>query len=412
MRSIDIRAELDRVERLFAGTGNYPCDIAEYHGRLDEAAMAQAYVILSHQCPTLSARMRHSEAYCEFDPISEDEDERVRFIDGGAVDLQRDIRELRLQDRDAARLVIARESRDRGLVALCVNHALFDFPSFGFLFNKLWSLYTRICNGSPLSSLDVIQYPLTLPASPERILVERWLDSAASLPASEHVTLQGKKTTPIIQTMVELSTVETNSLIQTSRDKSLTIHQVLCASILTALRNHDTHPAGEEPMVCRSAVNLRDRVEPKIGDTETTVLQGFHEAKLNVSLNADLCQVGSKIKTSFVSDMTKSKLKMAWERTSIQADSLLDKKLSQVTVTNWGVLPRLEQPSSLRVIDRMKCWLNGEEASWIGRNPIYILGTYENRLKIVGMYSSAKFASDEVADIMGRIMKPLRELIQ
>lgn len=100
--------KLDRIEKLFAGTGNYPCDIAEYRGTLDEDALANAYAMLRLRYPALGARIIVECGECYFDPTRPN-DEQVEFVEAGELTLRHAIRDVRNKDQDASRLIIARD---------------------------------------------------------------------------------------------------------------------------------------------------------------------------------------------------------------------------------------------------------------------------------------------------------------
>lgn len=403
---IKTRIRLDGIERLFVGTGNYPCDIAEYRGSLDESALALAYRELGDRYPALSAKIIVDEAICDFHRISENDD-RLKFIDGDSLTLQRETRELREQDCDGSRLITVRTGSGSGFVALCVNHALFDFPSFGFLYNKLWEIYTNIRTARKGSWAATSSFTPTLPMSPERLIIDRWRGRPCTVPNARVTSLEGTQRRRVIQSIAEFDSVETLRLIATARRHGMSVHALVCAAILITLRDHSTH-GGEETMVCRSAVNLRNRISPKVGEAETTVLQGFHHADAKVPFRANLYKVGRDIKKQLDLDIANSSLEMIWDRVSYPSNSILEKRIVRVTVTNWGVLQTLDQPPELRLIDRMKGWNQNEYVSWIGRNPVYVLGTYEGRLKIIGMYASSDFTDAEVDDFKTAILRCLR----
>lgn len=406
-----IRDKLDRIERLFAGTGNYPCDIVEYRGHLDESALADAYAMLCRDYPALSARIVNEESRCEFDPVS-NHDDRIRFVNAGDVAFRKEIRELRDQDLDASRLIISRvgDNGNVGRVALCVNHALFDFPSFGFLFERLWEIYTKRHLGEEVSELRPPPQRVTLPLSPEKIITEKWLSEDLSVPEFGISALKGSQLKQIIECTVELSSAETKHLISVARRCSTSVHAFVCAAILMALREQKGHD-GEEVMVCRSAVNLRNRVDPNIQEAGTTVLQGFHDAEVKVTPNGSIDRISQDIKEQLRRGIADRSLKMLWEPSRCKPSSSFEKRLSQVMVTNWGVLPKLEQPSDVCVTDRGKIFLDNEYVSWIGKNPIYILSTYEDRLKLIGMYSSSSFTAVETSSVTERISSRLRDVV-
>lgn len=223
-----VTRKLDRIEKLFARTGNYPCDIAEYCGKLDENALVNAYSMLRLRYPALGARIIVERAECDFDP-TRPTDEQVAFVEGDELTLRHAIRDVRNKDQDASRLIIARNSSG-GLVALCVNHALFDFPSFGFLFNELWHLYAQLIAG--LGTPDSLE--AVLPRSPEQIITERWLGSPPIIPEQSLSVLRGRRSKRVTQRMIEFGVEETNEVIAAARSTNVSVHALVCSEICPA----------------------------------------------------------------------------------------------------------------------------------------------------------------------------------
>lgn len=240
-----------------------------------------------------------------------------------------------------------------------------------------------------------------------KIITEKWLSEERSVPEFGISALKGSQLKQIIECTVELSSAETRRLISVARRSSTSVHAFVCAAILMALREQKGHD-GEEVMVCRSAVDLRNRVDPNIQEAGTTVLQGFHDAEVKVTPNGSIDRISQNIKEQLRRGIADRSLKMLWEPSRCKPSSLFEKRLSQVMVTNWGVLPKLEQPSDVCLTDRGKIFLDNEYVSWIGKNPIYILSTYEDRLKLIGVYSSSSFTAIETSSVTERISSRLR----
>lgn len=392
---------LDNIEARFIGPGLYPADIAEYQGFLDETALSSAFNILCAQHPALSGLIRRKHQRYQL-YVGGDRAAQVRVVDGDENTLRQQMYSLGLRANVASELLHVRGIR-KGHVALCASHAIFDYPSFGALFNQLWRYYTQIVNCEKIS----IEFTPALPVSAEKLVRERWYQHSSRDSAPPLQIRKRQHSGIFIERTVTLNEESTTRLADSAHAHETSIHGLVCGAILIALRSRGTTDEIAQ-MACHSAVNLRTRVSPRVGETETTVFQGLHRADVMVPANGNFITVGSEVKKQLAVDIRRRRLRLLHEAPNFELKTPLEKHLAQALISNWGSLPRLTQPSGLRITDRVKGQFSGWETSAIC--PTYVVSTYEGRLKIIGGYPSTYYSEDDVEKIVERITKQLLEL--
>lgn len=401
--------KLDALESLFAGTGNYPSDAVVYRGTLDELSLRRAFQLVCAKYPVLCAQLiRDSSGWhmC----IPETRESQVRILDGGTVELKQELRSLRSEEDAAARLIVCR-GHDSGIVALAVNHALADNPGFSAIFNDLWELYTQIVS-QRIVSLDLNP---DLPTSAESLLRRHWIQGKEEPASATSIATNARgsrraNANRVMEHTICLSQVETEDLVRTARNNGTTVHGVVCGAILLALMAQA--PSIETArMACRSVVNLRDRVSPPVGNTETTVFQGMHRVDLMVSHSSTIVELGKQVREDLEQSISSRELQMLWHTGKRRLDSELPPHLRQILVTNVGIVPTPSSPPDLEFLDRVIVgWLDGEQISWIAVTPIYLIRTYNGKLRVAGMYPTDCYSADDVTNISKEIAGQLRSI--
>lgn len=405
--------DLDAIESLFTlKAGAYPTDVVRYEGAIDVHILETAYRLLCIKYPVLTAVVDHDSVPRKV-TIPSERKSSVAVIDGTRESLVSELQRLCADPGIAAELIVGREE-GRGCVALAVNHALFDYPSFGALFNELWDLYSKLIAGEEVA---VPGGGNALPISPAKLIRERWdrgyvePEFAAQIQATADLrklfTRDPSRENVTRESTIRFTHEQSDAVRSLCRRAGVSIHGVVCGAILLAQRaNHDLD--SPLPMLCMSAVNLRLRVTPCVGETETTVFQGIHEARLTIGRDASCIRIGYQIKRLLEQDVHRRDLRMISDVGASRMNDVNHGDIADAcTVTNWGKLGRIRHPPGIRIIDRLEGLFQHRPGGLV---PCYLVSSYEGRLKIIGMFPSASYSADGMNRTMDRIGNTLQNL--
>ena len=395
---------LDRFETLFTRIGNYGPDTAEYEGVIDELALSSAYSALCACHPVLAGQIRRSQSHYEI-AVPAANSNQIITLEGDEDTLRRQLLSIRESSNcyDCSKLIHIRGDH-WGLLSLVIHHAIADYKALGTYFNKLWQLYTDIYKHGKTE----IECTSSLPRSFLELWTERYQDGSLS-PTRTPLRQPGipEKNGIYLQRTVRLSQTETSHVLASSRTYNVSVHGIVCGAILIALRElHD----GDDPakMECHSVVDLRNRVNPPVGATETTNFDGLHVAELEVSPQDSIIALAEDLNRQLMTalDSPNSILTVAERGRFIETP--IEDHLSPILVSNGGVVPELETPPGVRILDRLKGFLGGAPAPF--STPTYAVLTHLDRLKIIGWYPSGYFTEEDLSMITDRIIHLLRQL--
>jgi hypothetical protein len=184
------------------------------------------------------------------------------------------------------------------------------------------------------------------------------------------------------------------------------VHALVCGAVVVAHRNFGSTATTPMPLGCLSPIDLRSRVTPRVGDTETTNFVGLHLAEVDVPLYGKPAVVGRAVKDQLAAALTRRVLpavdlpRFFAARVGVP----FEPRLSIVLVSNIGVLPSMAQPTDLRITDWQRI-LTTPSAS--GMIPGYGVYTYDDRLTIWSFYSSVFYTEYEATQLGERIAEQL-----
>ncbi len=391
--------QLDEFELLFTRIGNYGPDSAEYAGVINELALSSAYSALCAKHPVLSGCIRRNTRGYEL-AVPGEHVGQIVTLDGGVDELRSKMLSYRVHSDyyECSRLIHTR-GVGGGIVTLAVNHAVVDGSALFAYVNELWEMYTAISTGNKIQ----IECSQNLPRSFAELWQERWHKSKRNLDRGTYVEqLEQRECNDhgiYLERVVSLNEDETASLISSAKRHNVSVHGVVCAAILVALRSlsNSTTP---EKMEIHSAVNLRDRVAKSVGRTETTNFAGFHVAGIEIEPADDILRLAAELNKQFKSALSRGEIMSIRENRQF-FESSIGEHLSPVTVSNIGVLTELKTPPGIEIVDRIKFAFGGDKAP--SARPVYGVLTCGGRLKILGDYPSAYFSDSDAQAVSDRI---------
>jgi phenolphthiocerol/phthiocerol/phthiodiolone dimycocerosyl transferase len=392
--AIALRRRLDEIEVQHLGAA--PGHAVQYSGRLDEPALRKAFDLLCDRHPVLCGVVRCDD---QGHVLSVPPGHRPEFavFDGDEGALVREVCGRWNSERGLARLVLVR-GHGGGFVALRAGHAIVDRHSLGALFDQLWYFYDDVVRGR-----NVAAGPrATLPVPPSTLLRERWDPSCSpstEIPA-EYSPLLRRVVRPI-EGYLRLGAAETERLLAAGRSARASVHALVSGAVLAAQRDSVPVP-GEVMMACLSPVDLRTRVTPPVGATDTTVFVGVHRAEVGLARGADPVVVGLAVRGLLAGAIAARRLSIAAEVIRLiatPAGSALPQRLAMAQVSNSGIIqPGLARPGGLELVD---FFMPADVV--LATFPIYGVYSYQRRLSIRYLFPSGIFTAEEVEDVTARL---------
>lgn len=348
-------------------------------GRLDDSALAAAFDLLCVQHPALRGHVRHDGHGHVLDTRH---GHHAIFRSQPVHDYPRDVTTEWDVTRSLATLTVNR-AKGRVRVALYLDHCVGDGRHMRALCESLWRLYTDIATGAKLTVAPARR----LPSPPLKVLASRIGAGHDGVTATTPVDA----TLPVLRyRRVELTETETQSLIETVRAREVTVYAFLVASVAHVQR----------ATTIWAVVDLRDRVEPPVGPTDTTNFASA--ATLDLDPSDDLLTTAKKARAQVLAAIASNMPRENMRDNSVGRDMGTPRgSLSAAIVSNLGGVPSFATPPRLEITG-FRIWPYG----WSHPFPMYMASTYRGRLG-VDMVFRADVHSDEAADLMAAGMRTI-----
>lgn len=370
-----------------------------HKGTIDPTVLGHAFRVLCDRHPILRAHIiRDDVGYLLQVPGKECPDLAVR--DGGHAQADREMRAPLDPAEGVARLTLIRGDSDP-VVVFRATHAIADGRSALAWLDQLWRDYTALATGSttvPLPSSFVPPAPQTLTAARQ---ATTGIESSPD-PAQPPHTGEASDRHSDLRRHVRLTEPQTTYVAAQARAHGLSVHALCCAGVLLAQRALAVPATAALPMVCWSAVDLRDRVERAVTATETTNFLGLHRADLTLDGDVTLFEIARQIKAQLTAALTDGQLAVnPLEGPPLDIDSPFEEHLAQACTTNLRVIPELAQPPHLTISDL-------EITSFAPtRFPYYRFYTYAGRLTIDFAYPATVFTENDVDTLTTAVISHL-----
>lgn len=382
---------LDKIEMPLQGFA--PPLTAEYSGEIDLTALGRAFEILCQNHPVLRACIRQDDhGYMLYVP--EDSHPELVIRDGNETTLWQEPNNPWDPARALSRLILFKGD-NRGFVSLRADHCIVDGSAIASMFFELWNLYSSLFRGIKVSPKP----QQSLPVSPYELLTQRW--GQISLAMSSDATRNNSPVLdcPSVRRRLVLSTSETTHLIAAAKTNRTSVYALVCGAIIVALRNLGT-PRGPARMACWSAIDLRNRVTPSVGATESTNFSCRNRSDVTVAVNDDAIAVGREIKSQLDNAIARREVSINLsEYLSSQVETDLEQRLATLMISNMGNLSQFEQPQGLTITDLLT--LTRRDVSL--KFPTHAVFTFQGRLSVRCTYPSALFTEEEVDGLINEI---------
>jgi hypothetical protein len=371
--------------------------VVEYRGTLDVDKMARAFELVCAHYPVLRARIRpDGDQHLLYIPS----DHRPEFavFTGDSDTLVREVRQAWDPAIAVARLILV-YGDDQGRLALRMDHSVIDGRAWTTMFYELWMLYTDLVASNTIS----IEPGTSLPCPPADLFKLHYGEDPYEFledPSDDANPAE------VIEGRVVLDEHETEKLITAARMHDTSVHALICGAILVS---HRGTTSTAEQMACLSPIDLRSRVKPTVGPTDTTNFIGFHMAELAVALDAEPVAVGREVKHQMESSLTGGKLPPVDMVRFLNARAKQPREQRQnfVLVTNLGVLSSFAHPANLTITDWQR--LTGSKPDSF---PVYGVFTYERRLHLHYFFPSSLCSNDQINRLVTGAIDQLRSIIR
>lgn len=341
-------------------------------GDLDDSALAAAFALLCGQHPALAGRIRHD----GYGHVLDTRDGhratfRPQWTGGGGY--PRDVAEDWDVSRSLSTLAVTRMS-GRVRVALYLDHCVGDGKYMYALCESLWRFYGDIVTGAKLSVP-----PRRVPPAPLAVLAER---TGTSVEDPTRTAPGHAPMSTLRYRRVQLTEAETTALVTHARAHRVSVYGLLAAAVVAAQRARTVW----------AVIDLRDRVDPPVGPTDTT---NFASATIVRVAGGDLIAVAHEVRTRVLAAIADGDPHRNVHDNTVGRDMARARpSLAAAIVSNLGAVPDLATPPGLTITD-FRIWPYG----WRHPAPMYMASTYGGRLG-VDMVFRADVHDDDTADTL------------
>lgn len=333
------------TEAMFAESGVYSGYAVRTRGKLDCAALSDAFEALRDRHPLLGARLGTVDGRYVFlgneappDVIVFDGDPETPLLGAAA--------------NPGLGLAYLRVVRDGALasVTLQLNHSLADAGCGAALLAELWSLYTDRMNGE-IAAPGAPEYADSM----EDVLARRgisrpdYVGTRASLADAEPAPLILGDDIPGERAAAArclLSARTTQAVIESARGHGVTVHGVASAAIMLACSAVEDLPLTEINYV--SPVDLRTRIDPPVAPTAVTNMLGYSPFQPGAG-TTDLVGIARAVNEQLRVHVSQNSLVIGGLYVPDLAKSNASSPGKGLLGTNGGVLPQFRTPEGLEI---------------------------------------------------------------
>lgn len=390
------RRQLDIVEK--RGNTAGPTYAVSYAGEIEESHLAYAFDLLRLKYPVLRAHI---------DPDTDSLYLPSRSDIGGLIvkRLHEDCwRREAVADwetnRTLAQLVLFR-GKNRGIVALRMNHAIADATAELHIFHDLWHLYNEV---SAEHTIGITEQEL-LPQSPTEILTERWPNFTEDFRTMDQARLETRhptaNTSDILEREINLSLSDTARITKGTRDHQITVNSLLSAAIMLTVQS-EYGEIGIPTLRMNTVINLRNHVSPRVSPTETTNLLASYSDLFRNSPAEDVLQLSRKVGEKIAKAIKENNIvPLGFEHRRVNTTSNSAEYDRLFGVDNLGRIPRFPQPNGLRLDEFFYIMRSAKMPPH--NDGLYVPYTYDGRLMILCRLPASDYTAAQVDALVDRI---------
>ncbi|MFI6866000.1 hypothetical protein [Nocardia sp. NPDC050406] len=403
-----MRQRLGTIDHGFVPRKLTVCYAAICVGEVDTALLRRAFELLCRKYPMLGGTLELADGAC-YVRIREDSSAAVEIVDRAIADWLANATTPLDPERILAKLEIV---RDGGVtaVALRVSHAIND-ATMGFaLLQDFWRIAAALSAASALPDLNPV-----FPGSLENLYAERGLAlprlthadpglPLRSIPSSDIGT--GTHFKPSVAERIMLSAEQTADLLRYARESGTTLHALLSAAIIRAERAMIPDAPGsatELPMILYHLVDMRPHLQPPAHPADVTNGLGFAPTRTACAPDSDLDVLAKDVKDQISTGIENGSAVAVMLAASAHASTGHTRDSVGSFLTNWGVVPALDQPVGVEIID-FRGFATSDPVTMAG----YFAYTFHGRLTVELAYSDRFYRPARITELREHLLGNLR----
>ncbi|MEU1071164.1 MULTISPECIES: condensation domain-containing protein [unclassified Streptomyces] len=399
------------VETLYVAQRSRAVLSCTVRGDLDEELLAAAFAAKVAEHPSLRCRIAVEDGVAVLQPLAEHEVPRLLVREGGPDSFTEEFNTPLPVGGPLARAVLLRGG-DEHTVILSVDHTITDGHSAIALQNALWDTYTRLAGDLPGAAG---RYNEEWPAP-----VSELLPAVSATEAEEYLALRVERTRqrPVVCLPYEavgaqrppgepelgvrrllLEAEDTERLRRFAKAEGVSVHGLIAAAALTAVRRRLGGEPGTRTLGCMSPVDLRARLDPPLAREVMVPAVTSCLDVLDVAHDADPLALARRVTENLHTAITRGDhlqelhlLPQVPQHPALLATSVI--------VTNMGRVPGPATPDGLQVTDVRLAPAREHYFPEAGRGPVMVcVVSFEGRLGIELPYSAGCFTHEQMEEL-------------
>ncbi|MFD9566490.1 condensation domain-containing protein [Streptomyces sp. NPDC059994] len=406
-----MQRKLCPVETIYVAQRSRAVLSCTVRGDLDEELFAAAFAAKVAEHPSLRCRIAVEDGVHVLQPMAADELPRLLVRDGGPDSFTEEFNTPLPVGGPLVRAVLLRGS-DEHTVMLSVDHTITDGHSAIALQNALWDTYTALAGELPdgvgeyseqwPSPVSALLPPVSAREADEYLArrVERTRQApVVCLPYEAVGTERAPGRPELAVQRVLLEPDDTARLLRFAKSEGVSVHGLIAAAALTAVRHRLGGEPGARTLGCLSPVDLRSRLTPPL-DREVMVPA--------VTSCLDVLEVAHDADPLTLARQVTENLHAAIERGDFLQELHLLPKVPQhpallatsVIVTNMGRVSGPVTPDGLEVTDVRLAPAREHYFPEAGRGPVMVcVVSFDGRLGIELPYSAGCFTHEQMDEL-------------
>ncbi|MFF7361721.1 hypothetical protein [Streptomyces sp. NPDC008125] len=315
-------------------------------GPLAPDILRRAWKLVGHEDPGLAGTLRHLDGAYVFEP-SQDRAGLVKQVEE-IPDGERLTAHLTLDELDCvAALEICTVGEDSHIVSLLMRHSLADGKHGLHVLDRLWKLYTELTEGSEPTVLEpIVSGSLEASLGGRRIPKGTRREPEPGAPAVYRSApdWDGTRLSGLEHGRVRLTTGETEQLVRSCKERSMSLHGVVSAAVLLSLSRSRTDLHRFD---LTSVINVRPHMDPPLHPIEGTYILGYSVSTVDVTLYSDVDSIAKAVVDNLRADLQSG----AAQTSSVDNAGLQNAGAVPTMLSNLGVVPEFSHPENIVFTD-------------------------------------------------------------
>lgn len=418
-----MRRNLSRSENLYAGEmRTQAVRMCMVRGGVDPDALDAAFTAVLADHPSLRSRLEQDAEGSFLSPLKPDELPRLTVRPDGPDALVQEWNTPLPLGGPLVRAVLL-TGADEDTVLLGADHAICDGRSATALLFRIWQYYTEIKAGThpagrPVredwpAAIDDRLAPVTEADVAAYVQARRDRAEGAPVAALPFLAARSGEVAPeqgrTQSRRLRLTAAETAGLLAFARTAEVSVHGLVGAAVLAAVRSGLPAEYAGHRLACVSTVDLRERVEPPLSREVMVPAASWYQDLVDVPAGADLVVLGRRLAAglSAAVDRGDPALELQSLDRLLATPQLL---AASVVMTNIGRVTLPPCPPGLEIVDMRGFAVSSKAPSFLQSGPVLAsLTTVRDRFRVELPYSTECFTEAQMDAVHDQVRATLRE---